>query len=251
MRHLEGRVAVVTGGSRGIGRAIALRFAAEGARVAVNYLRSEAAAREVAREIERRGGEALPVRADVSSKREVEAMMAAVLDRFGRIDVLVNNAGVAADGPAASMPEEDWVRVIDVNLKGSFLCSQAAIPAMLRQGGGKIINVSAASGLRGRKNGANYCAAKAGVIALTKCLALELAPAIQVNCLMPGFTETEDVVARFGLDDLAAREELVRSIPMGRLATPEEIAAGAVVLASEFSDFMTGQLLAVNGGSFM
>lgn len=177
--------------------------------------------------------------------------MAAVLDRFGRIDVLVNNAGVAADGPAASMPEEDWVRVIDVNLKGTFLCSQAAIPTMLRQGGGKIVNVSAASGLRGRRNGANYCAAKAGVIALTKCLALELAPVIQVNCLMPGFTQTEDVVARFGLDDPVARAELLKSIPMGRLATPEEIAAGAVVLASEFSDFMTGQLLAVNGGSFM
>lgn len=251
MRHLEGRVAVVTGGSRGIGRAIALRFAAEGARVAVNYLRSEEAAREVVREVERRGGEALPVQADVSSKGEVEAMMAAVLDRFGRIDVLVNNAGVAADGPAASMPEEDWVRVIDVNLKGTFLCSQAAIPTMLRQGGGKIVNVSAASGLRGRRNGANYCAAKAGVIALTKCLALELAPVIQVNCLMPGFTQTEDVVARFGLDDPVARAELLKSIPMGRLATPEEIAAGAVVLASEFSDFMTGQLLAVNGGSFM
>lgn len=251
MGHLEGRVAVVTGGSRGIGRAIALRFAAEGACVAVNYVRSDAGAREVVEAIGQMGRDALPVRADVSSKVEVEGMIEAVLDRFGRIDVLVNNAGVAADGSVASMSEDDWERVIDVNLKGSFLCSQGVIPAMLKQGSGKIITVSAASGLRGRKNGANYCAAKAGVIALTKCLALELAPVVQVNCLMPGFTETADVVARFGLDDPDTRDELVRGIPMGRLATPEEIAEGAVVLASKFSDFMTGQLLPVNGGSYM
>lgn len=251
MGYLDEKVALVTGASRGIGRAVALRFAEEGARVAVNYHLSEEEAREVVREIRARGGEGLAVKADVAKKSEVVAMIERIQSEWGGIDILMNNAGIALDAPAESMSEDDWDRVIDVNLKGTFLCTQAVIPAMRARGAGKVINVSAASGLRGRKNGANFCAAKAGILSLTKCFARELAPWAQVNCLMPGFTETDDVVKRFGLDDPVVRAKLLEEIPMGRLATVEEIADGALVLASKFSDLMTGQVLAINGGSYM
>jgi len=251
MGCLDGKIALVTGASRGIGRAIARRFAREGAKVAVNYLSSAERAREVVQEIRRDGGEALAVRADVARRDEVRSMVERIVDEWGGLDILVNNAGVARDGPAEEMSEEDLDRVVEVNLKGAFLCTQAAIPAMRARGAGKVIMVSAASALRGRKNGANYCAAKAGVLALTKCFARELAPWAQVNCLMPGFTETEDVVKRFGLDDPAVRAKLIEEIPLGRLATADEIADGALVLVSKFSDLMTGQVLAINGGSYM
>lgn len=251
MGYLDGKVALVTGASRGIGRAVALKFAAEGAKVAVNYLTSEEEAHQVVQEIESRGGEALAVRADVARKADVVAMVERVCEEWGGVDILMNNAGLALDGPAERMSEEDWDRVIDVNLKGTFLCTQAVIPSMRERGAGKVINVSAASAVRGRKDGANFCAAKAGVLALTKCFARELAPLIQVNCLMPGFTQTEEVVKRFRLDDPQVRAKLLAEIPMGRLATVEEIADGALVLASKFSDLMTGQVLAINGGSYM
>lgn len=251
MGYLDGKIALITGASRGIGRAVALKFAGEGARVAVNYCSSEKEAHEVVREIRARGGEGLAVRADVASKSEVDAMVERIREVWGGVDILMNNAGVALDGPAESLSEEEWDRVIDVNLKGTFLCTQAVIPLMRARGAGKVINVSAASALRGRRNGANFCAAKAGVIALTKCFARELAPWAQVNCLMPGFTETDDVVKRFGLDDPAARARLIDEIPLGRLATVDEIADGALVLASKYSDHMTGQVLAINGGSYM
>lgn len=251
MGYLEGRVALVTGASRGIGRAVALRFAAEGASVAVNYARADEQARETVRLIEAAGGRAMAVKADVARLIEVQAMVRRILDEWGAIHILMNNAGVAADAPLERMSEEDFDRVIDVSLKGTFLCTQAVAPTMRRQGYGKVINVSAASALRGRKNGTNFCAAKAGVLALTKCFARELAPDIQVNCLMPGFTETEEVIERFGLRDPAVRAELVKEIPLGRLATVDEIADGALVLASEYSRQMTGQVLAINGGSYM
>ncbi len=251
MGYLDGKVALVTGASRGIGRAVALKFAAEGAKVAVNYLTSEEEAHQVVQEIESRGGEALAVRADVARKADVVAMVERICEEWGGVDILMNNAGLALDGPAERMSEEDWDRVIDVNLKGTFLCTQAVIPSMRERGAGKVINVSAASAVRGRKDGANFCAAKAGVLALTKCFARELAPLIQVNCLMPGFTQTEEVVKRFRLDDPQVRAKLLAEIPMGRLATVEEIADGALVLASKFSDLMTGQVLAINGGSYM
>ena len=244
-------MALITGASRGIGRAVALRFALEGASVVVNYARSREKAEEVVREIRGRGGRAMAIRADVSARDEVRAMVREVVDAWGRIDILMNNAGIAADGPAEEMSEEDWDRVIDVNLKGTFLCTQAVAPVMRRQKSGKVINVSAASAIRGRMNGANFCAAKGGVISLTKCFARELAPHIQVNCFLPGFTETEDVVERFGLRDPKTREELVKEIPLGRLATVEEMAEGALFLASHASDMMTGQLLFINGGSYM
>lgn len=251
MGYLVGKVALITGASRGIGRATAIRFAREGARVAVNYNVSAKEANDVVARIREEGGEAVAVQADVSNPDDVRRMVERVIEEWETVDILMNNAGIAIDGPAETMSEEAWDRVIDVSLKGTFLCTQAVIPTMLRQGSGRVINVSAASAIRGRKNGANYCAAKAGVIALTKCFARELAPHIQVNCLVPGFTETEEIVSRFRLDDPKARAELLAQIPLGRFATADEMAEGALILASKYSDLMTGQLLMINGGSFM
>lgn len=251
MGYLKERVAIVTGGSKGIGRAVCIRFASEGAFVCVNYFNSEKDAFDVVKEVNEAGGRAIAVRADVSVKSDVERMMESVVSEWGKVDILMNNAGVAADAPAEHMSEEDFDRVVDVSLKGTFLCTQAVIPIMRRAGGGKVINVSAASALRGRKDGVNFCAAKAGVLSLTKCFARELAPFIQVNCLMPGFTETEEIIERFRLDDPDALAELIKGIPLGRLATPDEIASGALILASLYSDQMTGQVLAINGGSYM
>ncbi len=251
MGCLEGKVAVVTGASRGIGAAVAMRLADESAKVVVNYSKSAQEAEEVVKNIRQRGGEGIAVRADVAVKSDVRALFDRVVEEWGTVDILMNNAGVAYDKPAQIMTEEEWDRVIDVSLKGTFLCTQAVIPLMLEQGSGKVINVSAASAIRGRKNGVNFCAAKAGVISLTKCLARELAPAVQVNCLVPGFTETEDVISRFGLSDPQVREELLKEIPLGRFATPAEIADATMILASKSSDWMTGQLLMVNGGSYM
>ena len=248
---LDGKVAIITGSSRGIGRAVALCFAEEGASVVVNYSRSQEQAEAVVRTIRERGGNAIAVRADVAVSDDVRAMVRETVDLWGRIDILMNNAGIAADGPAEEMSEDDWDRVVDVSLKGTFLCTQAVAPIMRRQKSGKVINVSAASAIRGRMNGVNFCAAKGGVIALTKCFARELAPHVQVNCFLPGFTETEDVVERFGLRDPKVRAELVKEIPLGRLAKAEEMARGALFLASSDSDLMTGQLLMINGGSYM
>ncbi len=251
MISLEGKVAVVTGASRGIGRGIALAFARHGASVLVNYARSGDAAQQVVAEIQAIGGTAAAFAADVADRDQVEALFAYALDQFGPVDILVNNAGVAMDCPLDQMTDEAWARVLAVNLTGTFLCSQVAARQMRARGQGKIINVSAATALRGRRNGANFCAAKAGVIALTKCLALELAPDVQVNCLVPGFTRTEEVWTRFRLDDDQVRQALLATIPLGRLATVEDIAHGALFLASEMADYITGQLLFINGGSYM
>ena len=251
MISLAGQVGLITGASRGIGRGVARRLARHGMAVAVNYSRSRKEAEDVVEEIRSWGGKAMAVQADVSVRSEVEGMIARVESAFGRIDFLMNNAGIAVDVPLAEMSDEAWGRVIDVNLRGTFLCSQVVARGMMARRRGKIVNVSAASALRGRMKGANYCAAKAGVLALTKCLALELAPYVQVNALLPGFTLTQDVIERFGLHDLEARRRLVESIPLGRLADVEDIAKGVLFLASDLSDHMTGQMLCINGGSYM
>lgn len=251
MYDLSGRVALITGASRGIGRGAAIALAQHGARVVINHSNSAGQANEVVQQIEAAGGEALAIQADVSKRPDVEAMVARILETYGRLDILINNAGVAVDVPIDQMTDEAWDRVIDVNLRGTFLCSQIVAPTMLAQKHGKIITVSAATALRGRKNGANFCAAKAGIIALTKCLALELAPYVQVNSLLPGFTTTQEIIDRFRLDDDEARQRILDTIPMQRFAEVEDIAVGALILASDASNFMTGQMLCINGGSFM
>lgn len=219
--------------------------------VIVNHSRSAEVAGAVVESIREEGYKAEAIQADVSDRVMVERMVEQVVSWFGRIDILVNNAGVARDAPFLDLTDEDWDIVLGVNLRGSFICSQVVARRMLQQQAGKIINVSAAAGIRGRRNGANYCAAKAGVIVLTKCLALELAPYVQVNCLLPGFTETDEVVTRFRLNDPETRQQVLQTIPMGRFATTHDIAQGALILASELSNYMTGQLLCVNGGSYM
>lgn len=251
MYDLSGRVALITGASRGIGRGAAIALAEHGARVVVNHSSSPDEASDVVREITAAGGQAIAIQADVSQRGDVESMVNRTLQTFDRIDILMNNAGVAVDVPFSEMTDEGWDRVIDVSLRGTFLCSQIVAPIMLAQKSGKIITVSAATALRGRKNGANFCAAKAGVLALTKCLALELAPYVQVNSLLPGFTTTQEIIDRFQLDDEEARRRLLDTIPMQRFADVEDIAVGALILASDASNYMTGQMLCINGGSYM
>lgn len=245
---LEGKVALVTGGSRGIGRAIALELASRGANVAVNYAGNEEAAQQVVGEIEAMGRQGLAVRADVSNSAAVDEMIKKVLDAFGRIDILVNNAGITRDNLLMRMKEEDWDQVIDTNLKGAFLCTKAVLRQMMRQKAGRIINISSISSMTGTAGQANYAASKAGLIALTKTTAREVASrGITVNAIAPGFIKTEmtDV-----LDD-NYKQQLLDQIPMGRIGDPEDIARLAGFLASDEAGYITGQTIHVNGGMYM
>jgi len=247
----EERVILVTGSSRGIGATLVSSFAAEGFRVVINYSRSKDEADSLHQGLVSRYGSAsvLQCKADVANRDEVKAMFDTVLDTFGRVDVLVNNAGLNIDGPFLAMTGEQWDRVIATNLTGTFLCSQAFA---LRFSGdaGHIINLSAATAIRGRKNGANYCSSKAGVIALTKCLALELAPKICVNCVLPGQMATEEVMTRYNLHDPAILERALSSIPLGRLGTTEDIYRMVRFLVKE-AEYLTGQNFFVNGGFYI
>ena len=245
---LENRAALVTGASRGIGRAIALALARQGARVAVNYTRQAEAARRVVEEIEALGGEAFPVQADVRDAAAVDTMVEKVGNRYGRLDILVNNAGIIRDGLLVRMKEEDWQEVLDTNLKGVFYCTRAAARLMIRQRRGRIINLASVVGLMGNAGQANYASAKAGIIGFTRAVARELAPrGITVNAVAPGFIET-DMTA--GLSP-RAKERLLEAIPMGRLGRPEEVAGVVVFLASEAANYITGQTIAVDGGMVM
>ncbi len=245
---LEGKVALVTGGSRGIGRAIALELASRGANVAVNYAGNEEAAQQVVGEIEAKGRQGLAVQADVSNSAAVDEMIKKVLDAFGRIDILVNNAGITRDNLLMRMKEEDWDQVVDTNLKGAFLCTKAVLRQMMRQKEGRIINISSISSMTGTAGQANYAASKAGLIALTKTTAREVASrGITVNAIAPGFIKTEmtDV-----LDD-SYKQQLLDQIPMGRIGEPEDIARLAAFLASDEAAYITGQTIHVNGGMYM
>lgn len=244
---LKGKVALVTGASRGIGRAIAIELARRGASIALDYRSDSVHAESAAAEIRALGAECILIQGDISQKGEAQRIVKAVLDKWQRLDVLVNNAGITRDRTMRKMTEDDWAQVINVNLNGTFYCTSAALPAMINQRFGRIINISSVVGQMGAFGQANYSASKGGIIAFTKTLALEMAKFnITANSIAPGFTSTEMVDAI--PEEIAA--QIKAKIPLGRFATPEEIAKAAAFLASE-GDYITGQELNINGGYHM
>jgi 3-oxoacyl-[acyl-carrier protein] reductase len=244
--RLQNQVAVVTGASRGIGRASALALAAEGAKVVVNYAASSGAAESLVAEITGNGGEAIAVKADMSKPDEVDALLQATLDKWGRVDVWVNNAGITRDTLLLRMKLEDWQAVIDLNLTGVFLGTKAVSKVMLKQKSGRIINIASVAGQMGNPGQANYSAAKAGVIGFTKTVAKELAArGITVNAIAPGFIATDMTE---GLDS----DGILKAIPLGRYGKPEEIAGTVAFLAADpAAAYITGQTINVDGGMVM
>lgn len=248
MWDLTGKTALVTGASRGIGRAIAVALAEAGADVAVNYAGSEAAAEETVKAIQALGRKSFKIRANVGKPAEFESMVSQVLEAFGKLDILVNNAGITRDNLIMRMKEEEFDEVIETNLKGVFNGIKAVTRPMMKQRSGRIINISSVVGTLGNAGQANYTAAKAGVIGLTKTAARELASRnITVNAVAPGFIAT-DMTDKLP-DDI--KEKLEKDIPLGRIGRPEEIASAVLYLASDASSYMTGQTIHVDGGLYM
>ncbi len=248
MNRLKDKTAIVTGGSRGIGEAIANRLAEEGARVAVCSSRSLDSAQAVAEAIENRGGSALALQADVSNATDVGGLFKNVLDRWGGVDILVNNAGITRDGLLMRLKPGDWDAVLNVNLKGAFLCMQAAVRPMMRARSGRIINISSVTGLMGNPGQAGYTAAKSGLIGLTKTAAKELASrCITANVVAPGYIPTE--MTEKLPEQL--KEKILEQVPLGTPGTPEDIAAAVAFLASADAAYITGQVLVVDGGMVM
>ncbi len=248
MMNFEGKTALVTGGSRGIGRAVCLELARGGANVVLCYAGNEAAAQETVREIGALGARALAVRCDVSDAAQADALVKAALEAFGKIDILVNNAGITRDNLLMRMSEADFDAVIAANLKGTFLCMKAVSKLMLKQRYGRIVNLSSVVALRGNAGQVNYAASKAGIIGMTKSLAKELASrGVTVNAVAPGFIETDMTAA---LSE-SARTAAQGSIPMNRLGAPEDVARAVAFLASDEAAYITGQVLAVDGGMSM
>jgi 3-oxoacyl-[acyl-carrier protein] reductase len=246
--NLEGKVALVTGASRGIGREIALELAREGCNIAVNYSGSEAKANEVVDEIKGLGREAIAVQCNVSDSDAVQVMVKETIGQFGSVDILVNNAGITRDNLLMRMKEAEWDDVININLKGVFLCTKAVTRQMMKQRSGRIINISSIVGVSGNPGQANYVAAKSGVIGLTKTTARELAPrGITVNAIAPGFIST-DMTDQLPED---VRNEMLKQIPLSRFGDPQDIAKVVTFVASESASYMTGQTLHIDGGMVM
>lgn len=248
MTDLHEKIAVVTGGSRGIGRAIAIELARHGTTVIINYRSSADSALEVVKTIEDEGGTAKAVQADVSDFDQATALIKDTVSEFGKIDILVNNAGTTRDMVIMMMPEEDWDTVINTNLKSVFNCSKAAVRAMMRKRYGRIINITSVAGIAGNAGQTNYSASKAGMIGFTKALAREVAARnVTVNAIAPGFVPTDLT------DDVPEdiKEASLDAIPLGRWGTPEEIAYAVAFLASDQAAYITGQTLSVDGGMVM
>lgn len=246
--NLEGKSALVTGASRGIGREIALEMARLGANVAVNFAGNETMANEVVDEIKALGRDAFAVKCNVSNSEEVSRMVKEMIDRFGTIDILVNNAGITRDNLLMRMKEEEWDDVININLKGVFLCTKAVTRQMMKQRNGRIINIASIVGVSGNPGQANYVAAKAGVIGLTKTTAKELSTRnITVNAIAPGFIST-DMTGKLTEE---VKTEMLKQIPLARFGEPKDVAKVAVFLASNDSSYMTGQTFHVDGGMVM
>ena len=248
MPTLEGKRALVTGGASGIGRAIALAFAAEGARIAIADCAPQEKIEAVVAEIGAAGGQAFAVRADVAEEAQVLSAFETVLGQFGGLDILVNNAGILIEKPLLETTAEEFDRLIGVNLRGAFLLGREALRVMVRQGGGRVINVASELAYLGRENCSIYCASKGGVLAMTRSWAREFAPHILVNALAPGPTDTPMLGAGVTSPETLAKET---QNPLGRLGRPEEIASAAVFLAGPGATFITGQCLSPNGGAVM
>ena len=239
------RVSLITGGSRGIGKAIALQLASQGVQVAVNYISNQKAADEVVKLIEKQGASAVAVQGDVTKRADVERIFTTTAETLGPVEILVNNAGIISDSLLMRMSDEDWDSVIDLDLRSIFLCTREAIRTMLRNKWGRIINIGSVVGLRGNSGQANYAAAKAGMVGFTQSIAKEVASRnITVNCVAPGYVETDIV------EDLPVglKQSIMDRVPVGRFGYPEEIAGMVGFLASEAASYVTGQAIAVDGG---
>jgi acetoacetyl-CoA reductase/3-oxoacyl-[acyl-carrier protein] reductase len=246
MKRLEGKTALVTGASRGIGRAIAVCMAREGAKVAVNYASNDAAAQEVAAEIKEMGGECLLLKADLADAEAARAMVNKAAEHFGHLDVLVNNAGITRDSLLPRMTDQQWMDVIQTNLNGCFFCTSAAIPYMTKQSFGRIVNIGSMNGQVAATGQANYSASKGGIIAFTRTAATELARfGITVNTVAPGYTDTD----MFAAVPPAIQAQIKAKIPLARFAHPEEIAKAVIFLVAD-GDYITGEQINVNGGAY-
>ena len=247
MGRLNGKTALVTGASRGIGRATAIELAREGAKVAVNYQSNDERAKEVAYDIGKFGGTCVLAKANIGDPKEARAMVKRIADQFTHLDVLVNNAGITRDKLLNRMTDEEWLEVIQTNLNAMFFCTSAAIPIMTAQSYGRIINISYMNGQTGAVGQANYSASKGGIIAFTRTAALELAKSnITVNCIAPGFTET-DMFAKVPAN---LQAQIRGRIPLNRFAQPEEIGRAVIYLVAD-GDYITGQQININGGAYM
>jgi NAD(P)-dependent dehydrogenase (short-subunit alcohol dehydrogenase family) len=247
MGRLEGRVAIVTGASGGIGKAICQVLATNGVDVVAHYLRDQKGVEIAAAKVKEAGRQVETVSADVSVTPEARALVTRTVDRFSRLDILVNNAGIYPRALALEMTEEEWDRVLNTNLKGTFICCQAAARVMKQAGGGRIVNMTSLA-IRGQRGGAHYTASKAGIVGLTRALALEWAPEVLVNCVAPGIIDTPQ--PRMGMNEQEIAER-VSHLPLPRIGRPEDVAQAVLFLVSDSSSWITGQTLHVNGGDMM